>query len=642
MYQLYESPAGFAADRERLKRLRALLVTDKLDGLLVPRGDEFMGEYVPASRERLAWLTGFTGSAGLAVVLAARAALFVDGRYTLQAAEQVVADDFEIVKIPQVRPGDWLEQAYDEAGAGQEGAPGWRIGYDARLHPERQIEALERKFKTRQLVLVDTGDNLIDRLWQDRPADPVAAIELHGPEYAGLAAADKINAIKQRLAEAGQHGCVLTQTDSIAWLFNIRGHDVPHTPVALCFAIVYADRQPMLFIDPAKVPEAVGAALGQIITIAPMTQLGAELAALGERKARVRLDPATASRWFFERLRAAGAVICAGDDPCVVPKAIKNEVEQAGARRAHRRDAVAMCRFLAWLDGRIQAVAPGTSEASVAEPGTPIGVTEIAAARMLEEMRRATGELQDISFDTISGAGPNGAIVHYRVTTDTDRDVRMGELFLLDSGGQYKDGTTDITRTMAIGTPTAGMRRHYTLVLKGHIAISRARFPQGIRGCDLDVLARHALWQAGLDYEHGTGHGVGSYLSVHEGPQGLSRRAMAELHPGMILSNEPGYYRTGEYGIRIENLILVSPAASVEGGEQAMLGFEPLTLVPYDRALIDCALLTADERRWIDDYHQQVLKTVAPLLSAEDRQTHDWLTRATAPLACKPVAAING
>lgn len=426
-----------------------------------------------------------------------------------------------------------------------------------------------------------------------------------------MPAAKKIAEIQKELKKAKLGACVLTLPESIAWLLNIRGQDVSHTPLPLSHAIVPSKGKPDLFIDPRKLSSKVRTELKKDVTLHTPGQLPQKLAGLKGKK--VRLDPETASQWFADRLNDADAEIVEGVDPCLLPKAKKNKAEIAGARTAHKRDGVAVCRFLSWLD---QNVSSGR-------------VDEIKAAKKLETLRTATNQLKDISFDTISGAGANGAIVHYRVTTATNARLSPGTLYLVDSGAQYPDGTTDITRTIVIGTPSADMKRHYTLVLKGHIAISMARFPKKTRGADLDPFARQALWKAGLDFDHGTGHGIGSYLSVHEGPQRIAKTGTAALEPGMIVSNEPGYYRTGEYGIRIENLLLVTPARKIHGGERTMMGFETLTLAPYDKRLIDVSLLTPDERKWVNAYHRRVAREVGPSLGAKDKT---WLERATSPL----------
>ena len=461
------------------------------------------------------------------------------------------------------------------------------------------------------ITLAPQETNPIDQLWQDRPAPPSAPVVPHGPELAGKSAKEKIAELQETLRREKADAVLLTLLDSIAWLFNIRGGDISHSPLAVAFALVPARGKPSLFIDPAKIGGNVRGHLKEVAELLAPDDLAGRLAALGQKAARVRLDPDTTPVRFAQILQAASAKIVAGDDPCILPKAIKNTAEIAGARAAHIRDGAAMARFLAWLDAH----------------SASSRVDEIGAAMKLEGFRRDTGELKDLSFDSISAAGPHGAVVHYRPTTATNLKLTPRSRSLLDSGAQSADGTTDVTRTVAIGAPSTTMRRHYTLVLKAHIAIASARFPKGTRGQDIDPFARRPLWKAGLDFDHGPGHGVGSYLSVHEPPQRISRHGTVELQPGMILSNEPGLYREGEYGIRLENLVLVTPPSSVKGGRREMLGFETLTLVPFDRRLIDPALLTRDELVWLNAYHAEVRRKIAPLLKGADRS---WLREATA------------
>ena len=591
---------GRSADR--VAALRALLARDGLQGFVVPRADEYQGEYVPPGAERLAWLTGFTGSAGMAIVLAQRAAIFVDGRYTLQVWDQIDPAVFEAHHITDRPAPAWLRESLGGGG---------RLGYDPWLHTAQGAARLREACEAVGAELAPVAENPIDRLWQDRPGRPTAPFEIHPPELAGETSEDKRTALAERLAERGVEAAVLTLPDSIAWLLNIRGRDVPRTPFPLSFAILRDDGGVILFAPAGKVDAALARHLGGNVTVEPPEAFETALTGFAGRK--VQADPATAADRIFQVLDAAGALVERDADPCQLPKACKNAVELDGARNAHRRDGAALTRFLAWLDRE-----------------TPGGdVDEIAAADRLERYRRESNLLRDLSFDTISGAGPNGAIVHYRVTPETNRRLEAGSLYLVDSGGQYADGTTDVTRTIAIGAPTAGMRRHFTLVLKGHIALATARFPAGTTGSQIDALARMALWAEGLDYDHGTGHGVGSYLSVHEGPQRISKLPNSvALRPGMIVSNEPGYYRTGHYGIRIENLVAVREV-DVDGAERSMLGFETLTLAPIDRALIDRALLTADETGWVDAYHARVREAIGPLV---DPDTAAWLGGATRPL----------
>jgi len=605
MFQSFEDFTDPTKGAERVALLRAELKRRKLASFLVPHADEYQNEYVPPAGERLYWLTGFSGSAGLAIVQKTQAALFVDGRYTLQAGTQVDGNVFEVLQMPNVRPSEWLAEHAKESD---------RIGYDPRLHTMAEIARLGRVLAPTGAKLVPQKTNPIDAVWQDRPVPPMGPVTPHGLEYSGKPAAEKISELKRTLKDAKQDAALLTQPESIAWAFNIRGSDVSHTPLPLSFAILHAKKKPELFIAPEKLSDNVRGVLKEYLNIRKPDQLGSALKVLGKAKAKVRLDPQSTPCWFGDQLAKAGAKIVEGSDPCVLPKSIKNGVEIGGARAAHIRDGAALCRFLAWLDRE-----------------APSGkVDEIRAAEHLEACRAETGQLKDLSFDTISGAGPNGAIVHYRVSRASNRKLVPGSLYLVDSGAQYVDGTTDVTRTIAIGAPTETMRRHSTLVLKGHIAVATARFPKGTRGQDLDPFARRPLWLAGLDFDHGVGHGVGSYLSVHEGPQRISRLGPVPLEPGMICSNEPGYYREGAYGIRIENLVLVTGLKKIEGGEREMMGFETLTLAPIDRRLIDSALLNRDELDWINLYHARVRKVIGPLV---DEQTRNWLEGATAPLA---------
>ena len=599
MFQNFDTLADRSLGAPRLARLRAEIARVGLDGFLVPRADEFQGEYVPPSAERLHWLTGFSGSAGIAVALADRAALLSDGRYTLQIPTEVDTNAFEPVDGVATPLHDWLAQ----------NAPaGARIGFDPWLHTRAQTRRLIEGLAKRGGEPIAVTENPIDRLWTDRPAPPVGPLSVQPLVLAGEDVGAKIARIGDGLdADA----LLLTQPDSIAWLFNVRGRDVAHNPVPLAFALVPETGRPTLFVDPAKLDDAVRAHLAPHVDVAPRAALLDALDAVGHVGARVSLDPAATPEILVRRLEAAGATVVEAEDPVILPKACKNAAELAGTRAAHRRDGVALAKFLAWFDREGHAT------------------DEITCCERLEAFRAESGELIDLSFGTISGSGPNGAIVHYHATRATNRKIDRDGLFLLDSGGQYRDGTTDVTRTIAVGTPSAEMRRCFTLVLKGHLAVATARFPVGSDGVALDAFARAALWKAGLDYDHGTGHGVGAFLSVHEGPQRISKTGRVELRPGMILSNEPGYYRTGAFGIRIENLEIVTPAAEIAGGERPMLGFETLTLVPIDRRCIDAALLDRDEIVALDAYHARVRAEIGPLL---DAATRDWLDRATAPL----------
>ncbi len=603
MFQTFDRPSADRSATSPVIALRRELERLRLDAYIVPRADEFQGEYVPASAERLAWLTGFTGSAGQAVIGRERAAVFVDGRYRVQARAEVDTGLVEVVDLPRTSI-DWMLASL---------APGAVIGFDPRLVTVAQVERMAAALKPKGMRLKPVASNLVDRVWgRARPAPPSGPVVPHPVALAGRPAADKISAIQRRLADDGHAALLVTATDNVCWLFNVRGSDVPHTPVVLAFAIVPRTGKPELFVAPEKIGPEAAAHLAPIATLSPLAALDVRLGELEAAGRRVRLNPATAAMAFERRLGGKSRVARA-PDPITALKAIKNATEIEGARAAHLRDGAAMARFLAWLD---RTAAGGRLD-------------EIGAVERLEAFRRATGALKEISFDTISGSGPNGAIVHYRVTRSTNRVLRKGELFLVDSGAQYADGTTDITRTVAIGKPSAEMRRRFTLVLKGHIAIATARFPSDTRGIDLDPFARRALWEAGLDYDHGTGHGVGSFLSVHEGPQSISRAGMEKLEPGMICSNEPGYYKDGHYGIRIENLVLVTPPAVPAGGDRAMLAFETLTLVPVDRRLVVPSMLTGAERAWLDAYHAEVRAKIGPAL---DRETRAWLEAATAPL----------
>jgi Xaa-Pro aminopeptidase len=604
MYQIFDEVSSPAASGERVKALQRELKSRRLKGFLVPHSDEHQAEFLAPPAERLAWLTGFTGSAGVAIVLEKAAALFVDGRYILQARAQTDPTLFEVLQTPEAKPSSWVAETLSK---------GALVGYDPALHTIKEIERLTETLAKSGFKLVPVDGNPIDAIWQDRPKAPSAQIVLHGVEYAGRSAHEKISDVQTILREEKTDAVLLTLLDSIAWLFNIRGGDLKHTPVALAYAIVPATGKPTLFIDSAKVGDNVKGELREIADIADPAALMDRLKTLGEARARVRLDPETAAIRFAQALKAEGAQFVPGQDPCILPKAIKNETEIKGARAAHLRDGVAMARFLAWLD-------------EVAESGK---VDEIDAAVKLEDCRRESGQLKDIAFDTISAVGPNGAIVHYRPTTKGKRALTTGLLYLIDSGAQYREGTTDVTRTIAIGTPSAEMVRHYGLVLKAHIAIATARFPKATRGQDLDPFARRPLWEAGLDFDHGTGHGVGSYLSVHEGPQRLSRLGTVKLEPGMILSNEPGLYREGLYGIRLENLVLVTPPERIEGGTREMLAFETLTLLPFDRRLIDPKQLLPFELAWLNAYHARVRREIEPILLSDDRA---WLRHATAPI----------
>jgi Xaa-Pro aminopeptidase len=607
MFQTFDSAGDPTVGKPRVARLRGQLAADGLDGFIVPRADEHQGEYVPDRAARLKWLTGFSGSAGAAIVLKDRAIIFVDGRYQLQVRQETDPDVFAVESLIDNPPAAWLKENLGR---------GARIGFDPWLHTISEAKALKASADSVGAELVPVQRNPVDAIWDDQPDPPLAPVEIHPEAFAGELARDKLARLAAAISKDGASHAVLTDPSSLAWAFNIRGNDVPHTPLALGFAILSGEGNHQLFMDGRKFSRTVAAYLTQLADLHEPSEFEPAIAALAKSGAKVALDPALAA----DRLRALveenGGTVAAAADPARIPRAIKNAAEIAGSRAAHRRDAAAMAKLLCWLDRQ--------------EPGS---IDEIAVVTKLEECRRLTGEetqmpLRDVSFDTISGAGPNGAIIHYRVSNGTNRKLGQGELFLLDSGAQYHDGTTDITRTIPIGEPSEEMRERYTLVLKGLIGISRLRFPAGTRGCDIDAVARVALWQHGLDYAHGTGHGVGSYLAVHEGPQRIAKSGTEKLLAGMILSNEPGYYKEGAYGIRLENLILVTPAEPVEGGDIAMHAFETLTLAPFDRRLIKPHLLTRDELHWLDQYHERVLAEVGPMV---DGETLAWLEAACAP-----------
>ena len=569
-----------------------------------------MSEYVGAYAQRLLWLTGFNGSAGTAVVLLDQAAMFVDGRYTLQVRDQVDGRFYGYESVPETSPAAWL---IDHV------TPGTRIGFDPWLHGKTWAERTAAALKAKGAELVAVTSNPVDAIWADRPAPSLAPALVHGLAHAGVSSEEKRTAVAKWLSDKSLDAAVIAALDSIAWLLNLRGTDVERTPVALSFVLAHADGTADLFIAPEKVTPELRQHLGNAVRIAGDPDFVPALRALAGKK--VAVDPDSAVQAVFGALADAGATIFEERDPCVLPKATKNPVEQAGHRAAQARDGAALTRFLHWL--------------SVEGPDGEI--TEIAAAERLHQFRRETGDLRDLSFDTISGSGPNGAIVHYRVSEETNRTLPPSSVYLVDSGGQYPDGTTDVTRTVWIGPgqAPAEVRDRFTRVLKGHIALARAVFPKGTAGHQLDGLARFHLWQAGVDYAHGTGHGVGSFLSVHEGPQRIGKATGGQggtgqdLLPGMILSNEPGYYKAGEYGIRIENLQLVEPR-EILGAEGQYLGFETLTFAPIDRALVEPMLLDAAERDWWNSYHARVLEVIGPQLEGEART---WLAVQCAPLA---------
>jgi len=598
MFQTFDAPTRPLDGPPRLAALRAEMAAEGLDGFLVPRADAHQGEYVAPRDERLAWLTGFTGSAGFAAILGDQAGVFADGRYKLQVRDQI-ALVYAAVDWPQTQLGPWLV-----AHAPQNGV----IGFDPWLHTAAEVERLKTAVKNRGLTLRPC-ENLIDRIWSDQPAAPSGPIYDHPQELAGVGSAEKRAQIAEVLIKDGQDAVVLSLPDSIAWLLNIRGSDIARIPVVLAFAILDCKGRVKLFVDPTK---TAGFKPDADVKVFTPDEFQGALAQLG---GVVRVDPKTAPLAISTALEAGGASISHGDDPCLLPKACKNTAELEGTVQAHLRDGAAMIEFLAWLDAE-----------------APKGhLTEIEVVEKLEEFRRATNSLRDISFDTICGAGGHGAIVHYRVSRETDKAIAPGQILLVDSGGQYVDGTTDITRTVAVGgNPGAEERAAFTRVLQGMIAISRLRWPHGLAGRDLDALARYPLWLAGQDYDHGTGHGVGTFLSVHEGPQRLSRLGEVPLEPGMILSNEPGYYSEGAFGIRIENLIVVQEAPPLNGADdRRMLTFRTLTWVPIDLSLVEVEFLSAGERDWLNAYHAQVFAIIAPRVSDSAR---DWLEAATRPL----------
>ncbi|MEL6829266.1 MAG: aminopeptidase P family protein [Pseudomonadota bacterium] len=599
MRQNFDVRGGPHIGRQNLPLLREQLKAQGLDGFFITHDDEYQNEYLPDANERLAWATGFSGSSGWAVVLLDKAAVFIDGRYTLQAQDQTDGALFERVDYPEPGPFGWIEKLDLSTK---------KIGYDPKVMSPNEVDRLARAVERSGATLIAVTENPIDAAWADRPQQPQAPIVPHPSELAGQSSEEKRKSIGSALADDDADAVLITSPASLAWLFNIRGGDVACSPLPLGRAILYTDGHADVFVDLAKESDGLRTHLGNEVTLHSMAALDNHLSAL--KGQTVSLDPAQASAWFFNELEGNGVVIKRQPDPVLLPKACKNDAEISGSKAAHKRDGVAVTRFLHWLD-------------TEAQSGK---VTEIDAALKLESFRDELGGLQDLSFETISGAGPNGALPHYRVSSASNRLLEPGSLYLVDSGGQYFDGTTDITRTVPIGQPSVDMKRHYTLVLKGHIALDRVRFPKGTTGAHLDVLARHALWQSGLDYDHGTGHGVGVYLGVHEGPQNISKALRpVPLEPGMIVSNEPGYYRVGEYGIRIENLQFVTPESNIEGGERSMLGFECLTLAPLARELIVLELISKEERDWVDAYHRRVLEEIGPLL---DDAAANWLVTA--------------
>jgi Xaa-Pro aminopeptidase len=599
-FQSFEDQSDAATVAPRLAALRAELDRRGLDGFIVPRADEHQGEYVPKRAERLAWLTSFTGSAGAAVVLKDKAAVFVDGRYTLQVREQTDTKLFDPRDLVGEGPAAWLEANVTK---------GARIGYDPWLHTPNGLEPIRAAVERAGGTMVATDGNPIDAIWKDQPDAPTARAMPHAFNLAGENAESKRTRIAEDVKRTGADAAVITAPDSICWLLNIRGGDVPHTPFALSFAILNADGSTDLFMDERKSSPELLQHLGNAVRLRDPKEFVPALDALKGKT--VAIDPSGASVAIFDRLEKAGAKAKRATDPIQLPKACKNPVEIEGMRKAHIRDGAALSRFLCWV----------AREAPNGE------LTEIDAAEALEGYRRDTKYLTDLSFDSISGAAPHAAIPHYRVTRSSNRKINRNEIYLIDSGAQYPDGTTDVTRTMIVGEPTAEMKNRFTRVLKGHIALATVRFPEGTTGAALDAFARKPLWDAGLDYDHGTGHGVGSYLSVHEGPQNISKKPIYQpLQPGMICSNEPGYYKAGEYGIRIENLIVVSEPKPVLDGDRKMMEFETITLAPIDLELVEVKLLTDEERVWLNQYHARVREALAPLV---DDETRAWLQQAT-------------
>jgi len=604
MRQTFDESTDPSFGPRHVPLIRKAMAAHGLDGFLVPHEDEHQNEYLPAANDRLAWATGFTGSAGAAVILKDKAAVFVDGRYALQVRDQVDGGVFEIRDLVEGGVPAYLETAL---GKGQ------TVGYDPRLHSPEALDRLRAAAAKAGAALRPVEDNPLDAAWgAERPAQPKAAVSPHALEYAGEASSAKRARVGASLADIGASAAVITSPASIAWLFNIRGGDVIRSPLPLSQAILNKDGTARLFLDPDKVSTDLPAWLGNEVTLEDPDALAG---ALGDLKgSAVLLDPSLSSAWYFETLKTAGAQVVRGADPCALPRACKNAVEVEGTKTAHVRDGAALSRFLHWV-------------ATEAQDSLP---DEVEIVTKLEGFREATGALKDLSFDTIAGAASNGAIVHYRPTQRLNKRVESGSLLLVDSGAQYLDGTTDVTRTVSIGEPSAEMKERFTLVLKGHLALARVRFPAGTTGSALDILARAALWAKGLDFDHGTGHGVGSYLGVHEGPARIAKAPnTVALRPGMILSNEPGYYKEGAYGIRIENLQVVTEPAMIEGGERPMLGFTTLTMAPMDSRLVDKALLTAEEVAQYNAYHAEVLAKVGPLVPADVRA---WMEDACAPI----------
>ncbi|WP_156850761.1 aminopeptidase P family protein [Bartonella refiksaydamii] len=608
MYQSFEATTNPTHALERITFLRKELDRLGLDGFLVPRADEHQGEYVPPHAQRLSWLTGFTGSSGIALILKNKAIIFTDGRYKLQVRQQTDPNIFEYEDLITYPPSQWLEKNGRKLS----------IGFDPWLHTIAAIDTLKNALEMKASgKLITVQQNPIDLIWHDQPPLPQSALSIHPLKYAGCNTDEKLSLIHKNIEQTNADAFIFTDPSSIAWIFNIRGNDVSNTPFALCFALIPIKEAPTLFINGAKLGIEQKQYLERYAKLYEPEQLIPKIKDYVQKRAIFALDPQLTCEKLRTTIEEQDGSFITLADPAALPRAIKNSTELNGARKAHLRDGIALTRFFSWLDKQ-----------------TLGSINEISAAQKLEEFRITTAKemgekLEDLSFDTISAAGANGAIVHYRVTTKTNKQLNAGELYLVDSGGQYRDGTTDVTRTVAIGNIGEEEKRCFTLVLKGMIALSTARFPKGTRGQDIDSLARIALWKAGFDYAHGTGHGVGSFLSVHEGPQNFSRNGYQELIPGMIISNEPGYYREGAFGIRIENLMIVKPAQKMNGGDTEMLSFETLTHCPIDRRLILPELLTLEEQQWLNDYHAHVYQINAPYLNEEDKE---WAKEATMPL----------
>lgn len=587
-----------------LQKLRIELVKSRLSGFIIPRQDEFQGEYVAAYAERLKWITGFAGSWGMAIILAKQAAIFVDGRYTIQVREQVDTTNFQPQHLIDEPPTKWIEANLKKND---------RLGFDPWLTTAAEAKRLSAACAKAGAKLVPVARNLIDKIWAEQPARPLKPLSVQPSQFSGRSAGDKLQDVIAVLTEKKTEACILAEPSSLSWLFNIRGSDVPYTPVVLAYAIIHRKGKAEIFVDSKRLPEDVAAHLKNAVIVRKPNELDTSLRKLGEKQAAVLIDVNSVPEKIRSVLKNSGATAVEGDDPCTMPKARKNLTEQQGARSAQLRDGVALSRFLHWIS-----LEPQKGQ-----------LTEATAAQRLTEFRQETGVLMDLSFSTISAAGPNAAIPHYHVDPQNCRAIGNNEIYLVDSGGQYQDGTTDVTRTIIIGRPTEEMRDRFTRVLQGMIAISTVTFPQGTTGSHIDALARASLWNAGLDFDHGTGHGVGSYLSVHEGPARISKASHIPLQPGMILSNEPGYYKKNEFGIRIENLLLVKESAIPEGGDREMMQFETLTLAPIDRNLIDVKLLNTEERQWLNSYHMRVLGEVGAFLDGEAVQ---WLENACAEI----------